>query len=62
MDDVYYLASLKLQGWFSRSSQFTSDIKEAKVFDRDEALAQCKRFKANAHILVPVRQRDMEAI
>lgn len=62
MDDIYYLASLKLQGWFSRTSQFTSVLADAKPFDREEALEQCRRFKANSHILLPVRAEDMRAI
>lgn len=62
MNDTYYLASLKLQGWFSRTSQFTSVLADAKPFDREAALEQCRRFKLNAHILIPVRAQDMEAI
>lgn len=62
MDDTYYLASLKLQGWFSRTSQFTSVFADAKPFDRDEALEMCRRYKGVAHVLIPVRAQDMEAI
>lgn len=62
MSEVYYLASLKLQGWLSRTSQFTSALADAKAFDRDEALAVARRFKANSHVLIPVRQQDIAAI
>lgn len=62
MNEVYYLASLKLQGWFSRTSQFTSVLADAKPFERDEALEMCRRYKSNSHILIPVRANDMGAI
>ena len=62
MDETYYLASLKLQGWLSKTSQFTTMLTEAKAFDRDEALATCRRYKAASHLLVPVRASDMSAI
>lgn len=59
---MYYLASLKLSGWLSRTSQYTTDIKEAKQFTRDEALAMASRHKSASNVLVPVRVEDMEAI
>lgn len=62
MTDIYYLASLKLQGWFSKTSQFTSDISQAKPLSREHALEQCRRYKSAAHILIPVRAEDMGAI
>lgn len=62
MDTPYYVASLRGAGWFSRSSQFNTQMSEAKDFNLDEALALCKRFKSNGHILVPVRKSDMELI
>lgn len=62
MDIPYYVASLRGAGWFSRSSQFNTQIEEAKEFTYDDALALCKRYKSNGHILVPVRKSDMERI
>lgn len=62
MGSVYYVASLRGSGWFSKSSQFDSQITNAKAFEYDDALALCKRYKSNGHILVPVRQSDMERI
>lgn len=59
---MYYVASLRGAGWFSRSSQFNTQLTEAKVMDRDEALALCKRYKSNGHVCVPVRAEDMGAI
>lgn len=60
--DVYYLASLKLSGWLSKTSQFTTTLADARIFDREEALATCRRYKQNHHVLVPVRQQDMQEI
>lgn len=62
MEDTYYLASLKLQGWFSYSSQFTTDFAQAKEFSRRQAIEMCQRYKSASHILIPVRAQDMEAI
>lgn len=60
--DTYYVASLRGAGWFSRSSQFNTQLDEAKEFYYEEAIALCKRYKSNGHILVPVKKMDMEAI
>jgi hypothetical protein len=62
MNTPYYVASLRGSGWFSKSSQFNTQISEAKEFDHVAALALCKRYKSNGHILVPVRKSDMERI
>ena len=62
MAEVYYVASLRGSGWFSRSSQFNTQLTEAKEFNRDEALKICRLYKSNGHILVPVRKTDMETI
>lgn len=58
----YYVASLRGAGWFSRSSQFNTQMSEAKVMDHDEALALCKRYKSAGHVCVPVSAEDMKAI
>lgn len=56
---IYHVASLRGSGWFSRSSQFNTQLSEAKAMDRDEALALCKRYKSAGHNCVPVRAEDM---
>lgn len=56
---IYYVASLRGAGWFSRSSQFNTQMDEAKAMDRDEALALCARYKSTGHVCVPVRVEDM---
>ena len=40
---VYYLASLRLSGWMSKSGQYTTDLKEAREFYHMEALTMAKR-------------------
>lgn len=62
MDTPYYVASLRGAGWFSKSSQFNTQIEEAKPMVYVDAIDLCKRFKSNGHILMPVRKSDMERI
>ena len=60
---VYLLYSPRGMGWFTRSSTYSSDIKEAKVFGRDEAIEMCKRHKTQSgHNMIPVRQEDINAV
>lgn len=62
MDAPYYVASLRGAGWFSKSSQFNTQLSEAKEMSYLDALALCKRYKSNGHICVPVQKSDMERI
>lgn len=62
MDNLYYVASLRGSGWFSRSSQFNTQLSEAKEFSHEDAIKQCRLYKSNGVICVPVRKADMEAI
>lgn len=62
MDTPYLVASLRGAGWFSRSSQFNTQMSEAKEFAYLDALTLCKRYKSNGHVCVPVRKSDMERI
>lgn len=57
---MYYVASLKLSGWLSKTSQYTTDITQAREFNHGEALAMCAKQKAN--VCVPVSVADMELI
>jgi hypothetical protein len=59
---TYLLAGLKQGAWLSRTSQYNTDIKQAAVFDREEALERCRKHKAASNILLPVRQEDLDAI
>lgn len=59
---MYYVASLRGSGWFSKSSQFNTQIEEAKEMYYEEAIALCKRYKSNGHICVPVKKMDMDQI
>lgn len=60
--DIYYVASLRDRGWFSRSSQFNTQISEAKEFTREDAIKMCRLYKSNGVICVPVRKMDMGEI
>lgn len=62
MDDlIYLLYSPRGQGWFTKSSTYSSDIKDARVFTRDDALAMVKKHKVQgAHNMLPVRQEDIQ--
>lgn len=60
--ETYYVASLRASGWFSKSSQFNTQLSEAKEFDRDEAIKLCRLYKSNGVACVPVRKVDMEQI
>lgn len=63
MEAVYFVADARGgRGWFSRSSQFNSQMSEAKEFTRQEAIKLCRLYKTNGVILVPVARDDMDAI
>lgn len=62
MDTPYYVASLRGAGWFSKSSQFNTQISEAQEFEYSEAIDRCRRYKSIGHICVPVMKSDMELI
>jgi hypothetical protein len=63
MDTTSYLFSTRLHGWMSRHGNYTSDVKEARVFPLAEALAMCHRHKDGTGVtLIPVRVRDMEQL
>jgi hypothetical protein len=60
MMDTYYIASLKLSGWMSKTGQYTTDLKDAREFDRMEALIMVKKQRNGGNVVVPVRKEDME--
>ena len=55
----YYLASLKFQGWLTRTSQYSSDVADAQTFSRDEAMTMIARHKEAGRQLLPVRTEDL---
>lgn len=56
----YLLYSPRGQGWFTKTSTYSTDLKEAKVFTRDEAIAMRRKHRTDAgHNMIPVRQADM---
>ena len=63
MSEIYLLYSPRMQGWFTKMSTYSSDLKDARPFDRDEAIAMCKKQKSQGgYNMIPVRQEDMEEI
>lgn len=59
--DIYLLYSPRSLGWFTSSSTFSTDISQAKTFDREAALAMVKKHKfQGAHNMLPVRQEDLQ--
>lgn len=59
-DAIYFLYSPRGLGWFTRSSTYSTDIKEARTFTRVEALAMVQKHKhQGAHNMIPVRQEDL---
>lgn len=60
--DRYYVAQLRGGGWFSKTSQFTTQLSEAKEMDYLEAIKMCRLYKSNGVICVPVRKGDMELV
>lgn len=62
MMDIYYVASLRGSGWFSKSSQFNTQLSEAKEFTREAAIRMCRLYKSNGVVCVPVHKMDMEQI
>jgi hypothetical protein len=59
---TYYLASLRLSGWMSKTGQYTSDITQAREFNHMEALTMAKRQKDGGNNVVPVEKADMDFI
>lgn len=60
MDEIYFLYSPRGQGWFTNSSTYSSDIKDAREFSRREALEMRRKHTTDAgHNMLPVRKEDM---
>lgn len=59
---MYLLWSARNQGWLTHYATYSTDRAEASSFDREEALALCRKHKENSYVLLPVAVADMEAI
>jgi hypothetical protein len=58
---IYILYSPRGLGWFTTSSTYSSDVSQAKQFDRDSALAMVRKHKSQgAHNMIPVRLEDLQ--
>lgn len=61
MEELYLLYSPRGQGWFTKSSTYSSDIKQARELPRSMALDYVKRHRTDAgHMMIPVRLADMK--
>lgn len=60
--DAYYLAGLRQSAWLTKTGQYSTDIREAARFTREEAIARAKRHKESSNILLPVHSSIMEEI
>jgi hypothetical protein len=61
MDEIYLLYSPRGQGWFTNSSTYSSDISQAKIFSREDALAMVRKHKhQGSHNMLHVRQEDIQ--
>lgn len=60
---MYYLYSGRLNGWLSRGGNYSTDLADAAVHTREDALAICRRHKnQGGYQLLPVAQADLEKI
>ena len=62
---MYYLWSVKMNGWMTSSGVGTSNISDATKYTHAEALLMCKRHYKNGLTefgLIPVSVDDIEEI
>jgi hypothetical protein len=58
---MYILYSTRSNGWLTKTSTYSTDISQARIYERDDALAMVRRAKTQAsHNLLPVRQEDIQ--
>lgn len=59
-DSIYILYSPRGLGWFTRSSTYSTELSEAKIFTRKDALAMVHKHRVDgAHNMIPVRMEDI---
>jgi hypothetical protein len=60
---MYYLYSIRYQGWVSTSANYTSDLTEAAKFDEAEALNRASKTKTEHSLgVIPVSVALMEKL
>lgn len=60
---MYYLYSVRYQGWQSTSANYTSDLTQASTFDEAEALRRARATKTEHSLgLIPVAVTLMEKL
>lgn len=63
MEPAYYLYSGRNQGWLAHAGNYTSDLAEALILGRTEALNRCRKHKSDGgYQLIPVNADDMKAL
>lgn len=61
MDEIYLLYSPRNLGWFTKNSTYSSDMTQAKEFDRETAMALRKKHTTDGgYNMLPVRKTDMQ--
>lgn len=57
---MYLLYSVRSQGWLTTNATYSSDVKDAKEFSREDALEMVKRQRERGvHRMIPVRKEDL---
>jgi hypothetical protein len=55
MNDSHYLYSIKMQGWATTTGTYSSDIKDAQLLERSEAIDKARKHCDQGRLtLVPV--------
>lgn len=57
---MYYLYSIRSNGWFTNTATYSTDIKQAREFTREAALTLVAKHRdQGAHRMLPVRKEDV---
>ena len=60
MEQSYYLYSIKMNGWATSTGTYSSDLKDAQLLSRREALSKArKHFDQGRLTLIPVCEDDI---
>lgn len=63
MEQLYYLLSIRNQGWLTNAGTYSSDVEQAATFGRAEAIATAKRHTDFRGLgLVPVSVDDVAEV
>ena len=63
MQETYYLYSIKMGGWATRTGTYSSDVKDAQELGRSEAIEKAKRHLDQGRLsLIPVQTNAISAV